>query len=84
MNRIAHSGIRRGLGILLIVLGVGVGGYAVLVGLMFTGVYLMGYIGTDGREAGRELVFMAGTTVVAAILAFVLVRLGRWLQRSGS
>ena len=74
--------MRRLLGTVLIVLGAG-GGYAVLVGLMFTGVYLMGYVGTEGTEAGRELVWMSIATAVAAVVAFLLVRLGQRLRRSG-
>lgn len=73
--------MRRTLGIVLIALGAGGGGYAVLVGASFTAVYLMGYVGTGGNEAGRELVVMACVTVVAALLAWGLVRLGRRLMR---
>lgn len=39
-------------------------GWLAMVGLSFSGVYLMGFIGTGGREAGPEL---AGALVIALL-----------------
>ncbi len=67
--------------ILLIVLGFGFAAWAGLVGLAFSGVYLMGYIGTSGREAGSELLWMLLYTTVAVTVGVAIGQLGRWLNR---
>jgi heme O synthase-like polyprenyltransferase len=68
-------------GVLLIVVG-GVlllGG--VVIGVPFTGVYLMGFIGTAGREAGRELFALSLLTLSALAVALLLIKAGRALRR---
>ncbi len=67
--------------VLLIVLGFGFAAWAGLVGLAFSGVYLMGFIGTSGREAGSELLWMLLYTTVAVTVGIAIGQLGRWLNR---
>lgn len=74
--------MRRPIGILLIILGVAGGAWCGVVGGSFSVVYLMGYIGTDGNEAGRELAFMSTATVLGIAFGWLLVRLGIRLKSS--
>lgn len=54
-----------------------IGGWCAMVGSSFTGILLIGFIGTRGREAGGDLVKMAGLTAVAVGLGWAIYRLGR-------
>lgn len=56
-------------------------GWFVLVGGSFSGIYLMGFIGTGGREAGGELAFMVVATLVGAGVGWLLIRVGSRLSR---
>lgn len=73
--------MRRPIGILLIILGTLCGAWCAVVGGSFSAVYLMGYIGTGGNEAGRELAFMSGATVAGVAIGHCTARLGMWLNR---
>ncbi|MFT3754888.1 MAG: hypothetical protein QM769_02900 [Pseudoxanthomonas sp.] len=68
--------MRRYLGIFLVVLGVLGASWCGLVGGSFTAVYLLGYIGTNGNEAGRELAFMASATIVGIVIGCLIAGLG--------
>jgi len=74
--------MRKILGWLLVILGIGGGGYIVLVGIGFSSIYLMGFLGTGGNEGGDELGFMLLLTLVTAVIAWGLTRLGLWLLKS--
>ncbi len=50
------------------------------VGLPFTGVYLLGFVGTSGREAGRELIMALMFTATVSLVGWLLLRLGRALR----
>ena len=75
--------MRRSVGLLLMVAGWSAAAWSGVVGLSFSGVYLMGYIGTRGNEAGSELVWMLGFTVVAVTVSLLLARLGSYLRMPG-
>ena len=74
--------MKRAIGILLIILGVACTAWCAVVGGSFTGVYLLGYIGTDGNEAGRELAYMASFTVAGIVVGILITRLGMKLNAS--
>lgn len=68
------------MGYLLIIPGVGVGGYCSLAGLSFSAGYLMGFIGTAGRKAGGELATMLMQTFGLIFVSWLLVKLGMKLN----
>lgn len=72
----------RGVGLLLLVLGILLLTAGLALGLPFTGVFLMGFLGTGGREAGRELALFLPLTLGACGLGWALIRAGRWLRPS--
>lgn len=76
--------VLRFLGYLLIIVGAGAGGYVGLVGLSFSAVYLMGFIGTAGREAGGELATMLILTFGVIIVSWLMVKLGMKLKSFSS
>lgn len=69
------------IGLLCLGLGVLLLAAAVVIGMPFVGVYLMGFIGTGGREAGRELVPALVATLGTGGVGWVLLRFGRALRR---
>jgi NhaP-type Na+/H+ or K+/H+ antiporter len=46
---------------------------------MFSAVYLMGFIGTGGREAGSELVLAVGVTLGGVLVGLLVSKLGGWV-----
>ena len=58
--------------------------WLVVVGGSFSAVYLMGFLGTGGREAGSELVFALGITLPGIAVLYALARAGRWLATRDS
>ena len=73
--------MRRSLGLLLMVAGWSAAAWCGVVGLMFSSVYLMGYLGTRGNEAGSELVGMLGMTAAAVTVSLLVARLGSYLRK---
>lgn len=69
--------MRKFIGLLLQILGWGFLGWTLMTGLLLSGAYLMGYIGTKGREAGQYLPYALGYTVLMPLLGYGIVRLGR-------
>ena len=70
----------RGLGLLLLITGVLMLTAGLALGLPFTGVFLIGFLGTGGREAGRELALFLPLTLIACGIGLALIRVGRWLR----
>ena len=50
--------------------------------LPFTGIYLAGFIGTGGREAGDELLMFLLATLLLGGTGFVFLKLGIWLRKA--
>ena len=74
----------RGLiGMILVVVGTVCAVWCGFVGGAFTAVLLLGYIGTNGNEAGRELAFMATGTGVGVVTGVLIAKLGLWLNKRG-
>lgn len=71
--------MQRLIGKILIVLGWVCTVWFGLVGGSFSFVYLTGFVGTAGREAGGELVFALFITLVGVAVGLALVRVGSWL-----
>ncbi|MCB1555298.1 MAG: hypothetical protein KDJ14_15975 [Xanthomonadales bacterium] len=72
--------MRRIFGIFLQLVGWLAGLWCALVGGSFCLVYLMGFVGTGGREAGGELAVMFGLTLFGALAGYLLARWGRYLS----
>lgn len=70
---------RRIAGRLLWILGWLCVGACVMVGGSFIGIFLIGFIGTGGREAGRELLQFGGYTLLGLLVSWSLIQLGAWL-----
>lgn len=51
-----------------------------LIGGAFSAIYLIGFIGTAGREAGAELAWVGGVTLAGCAVGFVLARIGSALN----
>ncbi|MBC9071987.1 hypothetical protein IAI53_08430 [Thauera sp. CAU 1555] len=66
----------------LMVVGWAALAWVVMAGGSFSAVFLMGFVGTGGREAGGELAVMLGLTLAGALVAYAVARFGRWLARS--
>ena len=49
------------------------------VGGSFSVVYLMGFIGTGGREAGEELVLALFVTVAGFAIGLAIAKFGNWV-----
>lgn len=45
----------------------------------FSAIYLMGFIGTGGREAGNELVFALIVTTVGVAVGLLIGKFGKWM-----
>ena len=67
--------------VLAIALGVLLLAAGVAIGVPFTGIYLLGFIGTGGREAGRELFMFLPVTLLAGGVGFGLLKVGQGLLR---
>lgn len=74
--------MRRIPGILFQLVGWGLVAWCGFVGLAFCGIYLMGFIGTGGREGGGEFLVMLGLTAACVGVGYGLARLGAYLARS--
>lgn len=71
--------MRKFLGKSLQLLGWLCAGWFGVTGSMFSGVYLMGFIGTGGREAGGELVLALGVTLGGVLVGLLVAKLGGWI-----
>ena len=69
------------LGKLIAILGWGCMAWFGLVGGAFTAIYLMGFVGTAGREAGSELALVGGITLAGVAAGWLLKRLGTALSK---
>lgn len=74
--------MKKPMGILLLVVGYGVGGYVAMVGFMFGCVLLMPVIATSGEEMGRELAWLTLATLVIVSFCWWLTRMGHRLVRA--
>jgi hypothetical protein len=70
--------------VLLLVGGALLGGWCAMVGLSFSAILLMGFIGTGGREAGGPLAAALAFTVVGCTIGWLLFRAGRRLERASA
>ena len=55
-----------------------------VIGLGFGAIYLMGVIGTGGREAVGELVTIVVVSGIGFVIGFILIRVGRTLKESAA
>lgn len=70
-------------GKLLQILGWGLAIWSVGVGLSFSAIFLMGFVGTGGREAGDQLVVMLLMTFVGFACGYVIAKFGKRLSHKG-
>lgn len=73
--------MRAAFGRILQILGWGCVGWFGFVGGGFLVIYLMGFVGTGGREAGGGVVFFLAVTVVGVVIGLLTVKLGTSLTR---
>lgn len=74
--------MKKAMGMLLLVIGYGVGGYVGMVGFMFACVLLMPVIATGGEEMGRELAYLTLATTIVCAICWWLTRIGHRLVRA--
>ena len=55
-----------------------------VIGLGFGAIYLMGVIGTGGREAVGELVTILAVSGIGFVIGFLLIRVGRTHKESAT
>ena len=67
------------IGNLLVILGWGLAISSAAIGLPFSAVFLMGFVGTSGREAGGELAGMLLITAIGFATGYLIARSGRSL-----
>jgi hypothetical protein len=70
------------IGKLLLFLGWGLAIFSAVIGLSFSGVFLMGFVGTSGREAGGELAGMLLFTAIGFTIGYVVAKLGKSLAQN--
>lgn len=73
--------MRRVIGRILLVLGWVCAGWFGVVGGSFTSVYLLGFVGTGGREAGDELMLVGGLTLLGVFVGWALIKVGSRLAK---
>ena len=71
------------LGLLLLLMGIALLVAGLAIGVPFSSIYLMGFVGTGGREAGRELAMFLPATLACCGIGIGLIKLGKTLRRSG-
>lgn len=67
------------IGNLLIILGWGLAIWSTGVGLSFSGILLMGFVGTGGREAGGQLFVMLLLTAAGFTIGYLVAKCGKLL-----
>ena len=53
-----------------------------VIGVPFSGIYLLGFVGTAGREAGRELLMFLPATLLVCGLGLGFIKLGKRLRKA--
>lgn len=71
--------MRRIIGRILEFLGLSCAAWFGFVGGSFCAIYLLGYLGTSGREAGGELVLALGVTLGGLAVGLVIAKFGKWI-----
>jgi hypothetical protein len=71
----------RFVGLLVLVLGVLLLTAGLAIGVPFSGIYLLGFVGTGGREAGRELLMFLPATLLICGIGFACIKLGKHMRR---
>jgi len=67
------------IGKLLLFLGWGMAISSTVVGLLFSAVFLMGFVGTGGREAGDQLIGMLLLTGAGFTIGYLIAKCGQML-----
>jgi hypothetical protein len=68
------------LGVLFLIIGVLALTAGLVIGMPFSGIYLLGFVGTGGREAGRELLLFLPATLAVCGVGYALIKLGKRLR----
>lgn len=72
----------RVVGVFFLVVGVLALAAGIVIGLPLSGIYLLGFVGTGGREAGRELLLFLPATLAVCGVGFACIKLGKRLRAS--
>jgi len=70
------------IGKILFFLGWALAIWSAVVGLLFSGIFLMGFVGTGGREAGGQLVVMLLLTVAGFTTGYLIAKCGKLLTHN--
>ena len=73
-------GVRKFFGILLMVIGAAAAAYCGLIALIFSGVFLMGIIGTGGNEAVGEFFGVLVLGTIAVLISLGIFFIGKKLK----
>lgn len=73
--------MRQVAGLLLMIGGIIIAAYSGLVAAGFVAISLLGFIGTHGREGGRELLIYVAAGALSVGFGTALYTLGKWLRR---
>lgn len=71
------------IGAILLMVGWGLAIASAVIGLSFSAIFLIGFVGTGGREAGGELAGMLAFTVIGVAAGYALAKLGASLKKAG-
>jgi len=69
------------IGILLLIIGWGFASWAAIAGLSFCTVMLIGFIGTAGREAGKDFVEILMYTIIAVSTGYLVGKFGQQIYQ---
>jgi hypothetical protein len=72
----------RFIGLLVFIVGVLMLCAGIVIGVPFSGIYLLGFVGTAGREAGRELLMFLPATLLVCGLGLGFIKLGKRLRKA--
>lgn len=68
-------------GIILLLVGWGFASWAAIAGLSFCTIMLVGFIGTAGREGGKDFVEILMYTIIAVSSGYLVGKFGQHLYR---
>lgn len=73
--------LKKLIGILLLLIGWGFASWAAIAGLSFCAVMLVGFIGTAGREAGKDFIEILMYTIIAVSSGYLVGKFGQHLYQ---
>lgn len=69
-------------GLLVLIAGILMLTAGIAIGVPFSGIYLLGFVGTGGREAGRELLMFLPATLLVCGIGLGFIKLGKRMRKA--